>query len=120
MLVTIIVPCYNEEAALPYFLEAIQKTEAEMSAAYGCGFELLFVNDGSRDGTLSVRKTANQDTPLPLYPLLTCDVWEHAYYLQYQNRRADYFEAWWRQVNWPMVSRLYGQCQDARPRYPQG
>ena len=54
MLVTIIVPCYNEEAALPYFLEAIQKTEAEMSAAYGCGFELLFVNDGSKDGTLSV------------------------------------------------------------------
>ena len=54
MLVTIIVPCYNEAAALPYFLEAIQKTEAEMSAAYGCGFELLFVNDGSKDGTLSV------------------------------------------------------------------
>ena len=49
-----------------------------------------------REGRLSVQKTANQDTPLPLCPLLTCDVWEHAYYLQYQNRRADYFEAWWR------------------------
>ena len=61
MLVTIIVPCYNEEAALPYFLEAIQKTETEMTAAYGCGFELLFVNDGSKDGTLSVlRRYANE------------------------------------------------------------
>ncbi len=63
MLVTIIVPCYNEEAALPYFLEAIQKTEAEMTAAYGCGFELLFVNDGSKDGTLSVLRRFAKETP---------------------------------------------------------
>ena len=54
MLVSIIVPCYNEEAALPYFLKEIKKTEAEMSAAYGCHFELIFINDGSRDETLSV------------------------------------------------------------------
>ena len=45
MLVSIIVPCYNEEEALPFFLEAIQKTQAEMAAAYGCAFELLFVDD---------------------------------------------------------------------------
>ena len=63
MLVTIIVPCYNEEAALPYFLEAIQKTETEMTAAYGCGFELLFVNDGSRDGTLSVLRRFAKEEP---------------------------------------------------------
>ncbi len=63
MLVTIIVPCYNEEAALPFFLEAIQKTEAEMTAAYGCGFELLFVNDGSKDGTLSVLRQFAKETP---------------------------------------------------------
>ena len=63
MLVTIIVPCYNEEAALLYFLEAIQKTEAEMTAAYGCGFELLFVNDGSKDGTLSVLRRFAKETP---------------------------------------------------------
>ena len=63
MLVTIIVPCYNEEAALPYFLEAIQKTEAEMSAAYDCGFELLFINDGSKDGTLSVLRRFAKETP---------------------------------------------------------
>ena len=42
MLVSIIVPCYNEEAALPYFLQEIKKTEAEMHAAYGCCFELIF------------------------------------------------------------------------------
>ena len=63
MLVTIIIPCYNEEAALPYFLEAIQKTEAEMSAAYDCGFELLFINDGSKDGTLSVLRRFAKETP---------------------------------------------------------
>lgn len=63
MLVTIIVPCYNEEAALPYFLEAIRKTEAEMTAAYGCGFELLFVNDGSKDGTLSVLRRYAKEMP---------------------------------------------------------
>ena len=54
MLVSIIVPCYNEEAALPYFLKEIKKTEAELTAAFGCRFELLFIDDGSRDGTLSV------------------------------------------------------------------
>ena len=83
---------------------------------FGSGWAWLVCD---REGTLSIRKTANQDTPLPLCPLLTCDVWEHAYYLQYQNRRGDYFDAWWQRVNWPMVSRLYGQCQENRPRYPQ-
>jgi glycosyltransferase involved in cell wall biosynthesis len=62
MLVSIIVPCYNEEAALPYFLQEIKKTEAEMHAAYGCSFELIFINDGSSDKTLSVlRGFANSD-----------------------------------------------------------
>ena len=95
-------------------LKSAMKTAA--LGVFGSGWAWLVCD---RDGTLSVRKTANQDTPLPLCPLLTCDVWEHAYYLQYQNRRADYFEAWWRRINWPMVSRLYGQCQETRPRYPQ-
>ena len=117
----IVIPCYNEEKVLPITAPMFLKKITDLSAAGKISEDsrVLFVNDGSRDGTLSVRKTANQDTPLPLCPLLTCDVWEHAYYLQYQNRRADYFEAWWRRINWPMVSRLYGQCQETRPRYPQ-
>ena len=79
---------------------------------FGSGWAWLTA-DGS--GRLAVRKTAHQDTPLPLCPLLCCDVWEHAYYLQYQNRRADYFEAWWRLADWPQVSRLYA----GRADFPQ-
>ena len=82
---------------------------------FGSGWAWLSA-DG--EGHLAVQKTANQDTPLPLIPLLCCDVWEHAYYLQYQNRRADYFEAWWRLVDWPEVSRLYTGCLACRPPRP--
>ena len=67
MLVSIIVPCYNEEAALPYFLKAIKKTEGEMAAAFGCRFELLFINDGSRDGTLSVLREFAKSDPTVRY-----------------------------------------------------
>ena len=64
------------------------------------------------DGTgLAVYSTANQDTPiLQSYddvPLLGIDVWEHSYYLKYQNRRPDYLEAWWNVVNWPAVESRY-------------
>lgn len=72
------------------------------------------------EGGLSIQKTANQDTPLPLMPLLCCDVWEHAYYLQYQNRRGDYFDAWWRRIGWPQLSRQYEALLQNRPRCPQG
>ena len=60
------------------------------------------------DGTgLAVYSTANQDSPILQSdePLLGNDVWEHAYYLKYQNRRPDYLEAWWNVINWPAVSR---------------
>ena len=73
---------------------------------FGSGWAWLAA-DG--EGRLLVIKTPNQDTVLPLCPLLCCDVWEHAYYLQYQNRRADYFEAWWQLVDWPGVSLVYGR-----------
>ena len=62
------------------------------------------------DGTgLAVYSTANQDSPLMQSdePLLGIDVWEHAYYLKYQNRRPDYLEAWWNVVNWPAVAERY-------------
>ena len=71
---------------------------------FGSGWAWLSA-DG--DGRLAVQKTANQDTPLPLCPLLCCDVWEHAYYLQYQNRRADYVDNWFHRVNWHFVQERY-------------
>jgi superoxide dismutase, Fe-Mn family len=66
------------------------------------------------DGTgLSVYSTANQDSPLMQsdVPLLGIDVWEHAYYLSYQNKRPAYLEAWWNVVNWPEVERRFAEAQ---------
>ena len=82
---------------------------------FGSGWAWL-VSD--REGRLSVQQTANQDTHLPLCPLLTCDVWEHAYYLQYQNRRAEYFENWWQLVDWPQLSEVYRLRRTTLPRCP--
>ncbi len=65
------------------------------------------------DGTgLAVYSTANQDSPIMQSdePLLGIDVWEHAYYLKYQNRRPDYLEAWWHVVNWPAVAERYAHA----------
>ena len=66
------------------------------------------------DGTaLAVYSTANQDSPLMQddVPLLGIDVWEHAYYLKYQNRRPDYLGAWWDVVNWDEVARRYDEAR---------
>ena len=62
-----------------------------------------------KDGSLEVYSTANQDSPVMegKVPLLGCDVWEHAYYLKYQNRRPDYVSAWWNVVNWTDVAKRY-------------
>lgn len=82
---------------------------------FGSGWAWLAAD---RDGRLSVRRTPNQDSPLPLFPLLGCDVWEHAYYLPYQNRRDEYFEAWWRLVDWPEVTRRYEERAFPQTPYP--
>jgi Fe-Mn family superoxide dismutase len=67
------------------------------------------------DGTgLSVYSTANQDSPIMQshVPLLGIDVWEHAYYLKYQNKRPAYLEAWWNVVNWPEIERNFAEAQN--------
>ncbi len=73
---------------------------------FGSGYAWLSARKG---GILTVHSTANQDCPLSegLIPLIVVDVWEHAYYLNYQNRRADYLAAWWDVVNWQEAERRY-------------
>ena len=75
---------------------------------FGSGWTWLVLDQG---GKLSVISTANQDSPLMngLYPVMGNDVWEHAYYLKYQNRRPDYLAAWWNVVNWDEIARRYQQ-----------
>jgi Fe-Mn family superoxide dismutase len=74
---------------------------------FGSGWAWLIDNNGK----LSIESTANQDNPIPdgKKPILGIDVWEHAYYLKYQNRRPDYITAWWNVVNWAEVNRLFGR-----------
>ena len=91
MLVSIIVPCYNEEEALPFFLKEIQKSQAEMTAAWGCTFELLFVDDGSRDGTLAVLRRFARENPTVRYLSFSRNFGkEAAMYAGLQHAKGDY------------------------------
>ena len=84
--------------------EAFKKTFNETTAKqFGSGWGWLVW----KGGKLEVTTTANQDNPLSqgLYPILGNDVWEHAYYLKYQNKRADYLAAWWNVVNWDEINK---------------
>lgn len=93
--------------------DAFKKAFANAGATrFGSGWAWLVVNG---DGSVSVGSTANQDSPLmgkdvagiEGTPILGLDVWEHAYYLNYQNRRPDYIAAFWNVVNWTAVEALY-------------
>jgi superoxide dismutase, Fe-Mn family len=77
---------------------------------FGSGWAWLVMD---RAGALSVISTANQDSPLMdgMLPIMGNDVWEHAYYLKYQNRRPDYLAAWWNVVNWDEIARRYQQAR---------
>jgi len=83
-----------------------EKFTAEASAHFASGWTWL-VKDSS--GKLSVVSTSNQDSPITdgLTPLLGIDTWEHSYYLNYQNRRPEYINAWWNVVNWNYVSEKF-------------
>ena len=72
----------------------------------------------SADHKLQVISTPNQDSPLlqGLYPVMGNDVWEHAYYLKYQNRRADYLKAWWNVVNWKEINKRFEESESALKR----
>ena len=86
-----------------------EQFEAAGVARFGSGWAWL-VLDG---GALKITSTANQDSPVleGQVPLLGNDVWEHAYYLQYQNKRPDYLKAWWNVVNWPKVAERFSAAQ---------
>jgi Fe-Mn family superoxide dismutase len=83
-----------------------EKFEAAGLSRFGSGWAWLIVN---KSGKLEVVSTPNQDNPLMdgNKPVLGCDVWEHAYYLKYQNKRGDYLKSWWNVVNWEAVSKNY-------------
>lgn len=86
-----------------------EKFTAAGMGRFGSGWAWLSVSNG----TLKITDTPNQDSFLTDgvdIPILGLDVWEHAYYLKYQNRRADYIQAWWNIVNWPEVTRRFEEA----------
>jgi len=100
--------------AFAKFREALTKAAV---SCFGSGWAWLFVG---KDGKLAICSTSNQDNPLmagkvdsAAQQLLVVDVWEHAYYLNHQNRRPDYLEAWWKVVNWPRVAERFNQATKA-------
>lgn len=101
------------ESEFGSFSDFQEKFSSAAAGRFGSGWAWLGVKD---NGSLCVCSTPNQDNPVmdiaedPCTPILGLDVWEHAYYLNYQNRRPDYIKAFWNVINWDEVSRRY---QDA-------
>ena len=103
-------PTGNLKEAIVSTFGSVEKLQALMTSngmtRFGSGWTWL-VKDPT--GKLSAYSTANQDSPLMAgrTPILGIDVWEHAYYLKYQNKRADYLAAWWKVVNWKRAEELF-------------
>jgi Fe-Mn family superoxide dismutase len=103
---------HSELGGIAAFKEAFNKAA---TTRFGSGWAWLVV----KDGKLGVTSTANQDNPLmdvveagqKGIPVLGLDVWEHAYYLKYQNRRPDYVAAWWNTINWDEVGRRFAAAK---------
>ncbi len=93
-------------AAFGSFDEFKAQFKAAAGGRFGSGWAWLLA---APDGTVSISSTPNQDNPISegKTAILGVDVWEHAYYLKYQNRRPDYVDAWWNVVNWEEVARRY-------------
>jgi len=89
------------------FAKFKEQFAAAGTGRFGSGWAWLIATDGK----LEITSTPNQDTPVMegKTPILGLDVWEHAYYLKYQNRRPDYIAAWWNVVNWPEVAKRFGK-----------
>jgi len=86
-----------------------EKFSAEAAGRFGSGWAWLVVDE---NGKLQVYSTPNQDSPYMQghVPILGLDVWEHAYYLKYQNRRPEYIQNWWNVVNWDQVAQYYKEA----------
>lgn len=84
-----------------------EKFAAAATGRFGSGWAWLI----KKSGKLEIISTANQDSPIMdgAYPVIGLDVWEHAYYLKYQNRRPDYITAWWNVVNWKVADERFGK-----------
>jgi Fe-Mn family superoxide dismutase len=101
-------------AAIDRDLGGMEKLQTDFNAAglkvFGSGWTFVTVR---KDGRLALDTLPNQDSPMMdgKHALLGNDVWEHAYYLTYQNRRADYLRAWWNTVNWKAVEERYAAAK---------
>ena len=97
------------KAAFGSFADFQAKIEAAGMGRFGSGWSWLLV----KDGKLAVESSPNQDNPIMSggKPVLGVDVWEHAYYLKYQNRRADYLKAWWSTLNWDAIAENYAAAK---------